>query len=110
MAPRDLKFGLLRRIEADLGRVRTADKYAARTIDLDILLYGDRIIDQPDLKVPDPDLRERAFLIVPLAELAPDVVLPDDGRAAAEAARGVDGAGLVADIEFSERLRRRVGL
>ena len=77
---RELKFGVLRRIEAELGRVRTEDKYAARTIDLDIALYGDVVINEPDLRIPDPDIRQRPFIAIPLLELAPLLVLPDTGE------------------------------
>jgi 2-amino-4-hydroxy-6-hydroxymethyldihydropteridine diphosphokinase len=78
--PRELKFSVLRRIEAELGRKRSADKYAPRPIDLDIAVYGGLVIDEPGLKIPDPDIYERAFLAAGLAELAPDMVLPDSGR------------------------------
>lgn len=82
--PRALKFEVLRPIEAALGRVRTADPYAARTIDLDIVLFGARVICAPDLVVPDPDIRKRSFLAAALLELAPDLVMPDTGAALAE--------------------------
>lgn len=61
----------LRRIERDLGRVRTSDRYAPRTIDLDVSLLGDRIVDDGDTHVPDPDILRRAYLAVTLAELEP---------------------------------------
>lgn len=77
---RELKFHVLRRIEAELGRVRTEDKYAARTIDLDIALYGDVVVNEPDLRIPDPDIRQRPFIAVPLLELAPRLVIPDTGE------------------------------
>lgn len=77
---RALKFEVLRGIEHALGRVRTADRFAPRTIDLDILLYGDAVIDEPGLRVPDDDLRRRAFLIAGLLELAPGLILPDTGE------------------------------
>jgi 2-amino-4-hydroxy-6-hydroxymethyldihydropteridine diphosphokinase len=70
----------LRRIEAGLGRARTADKYAPRTIDLDLLLYGDQVIQEGRLRVPDPELPRRAHLAIPLAELAPDQVHPELGE------------------------------
>jgi len=66
---RALKFEVLRTVESRLGRVRTVDKYAPRTIDLDIVLYGSQVIAEPDLRIPDPDLRARPFLAVPLLEL-----------------------------------------
>ncbi|UCD29308.1 MAG: 2-amino-4-hydroxy-6-hydroxymethyldihydropteridine diphosphokinase, partial [Planctomycetota bacterium] len=61
MSARTLKFNCLRTIENELGRVRTEDKYAARTIDLDIIIYGDMVIDEPDLQIPDPDIYTRSF-------------------------------------------------
>ncbi|MFG0274597.1 MAG: 2-amino-4-hydroxy-6-hydroxymethyldihydropteridine diphosphokinase, partial [Phycisphaerales bacterium] len=60
-------------IERALGRDRTgADRWSARTIDLDLLFYADRIIDEPGLRVPHPRLHERRFVLAPLAEVAPD--------------------------------------
>lgn len=72
---RELKFDVLRAIEDRLGRVRSADKYAPRTIDLDIVLYGQAVIDEPDLEVPARDV-DRPFVALPLLELAPELVLP----------------------------------
>jgi 2-amino-4-hydroxy-6-hydroxymethyldihydropteridine diphosphokinase len=66
-------------IEADLGRVR-AERWGPRTIDLDLLLFGDRAIDEPDLRVPHPRIAERRFVLEPLAELAPARVPPGTGR------------------------------
>lgn len=74
--PRDLKFNILRRIETDLGRHRTGDKNAPRPIDLDILLYGNEIINDPDLTIPDPEISHRPFLYHPLLELDPNLTLP----------------------------------
>jgi 2-amino-4-hydroxy-6-hydroxymethyldihydropteridine diphosphokinase len=56
---------------------------APRTLDLDLLLYGDRVIDEPELVVPHPRMHERAFVLAPLAEIAPDIAIPGRGRAAA---------------------------
>jgi 2-amino-4-hydroxy-6-hydroxymethyldihydropteridine diphosphokinase len=72
------------RIEADMGRVR-GERWGPRNIDLDVLLFGEQSIEEPDLIIPHPRLAERQFVLVPLAEIAPDQRLPD-GRAAAEAA------------------------
>jgi len=58
-------------IEHQFGRVRR-ERWGARTLDLDLLLYGDRILNQPQLQLPHPRLRERPFVLVPLADIAPD--------------------------------------
>ncbi|WP_353252568.1 2-amino-4-hydroxy-6-hydroxymethyldihydropteridine diphosphokinase [Salinisphaera sp. PC39] len=81
----------LQAIEAAAGRVRTR-RWGPRTLDLDILLYGERRIAEPRLTVPHPRLHERAFVLVPLAALAPDAYVPGRGRVAALAAAvGDDG-------------------
>jgi len=71
----------LHRIEAQHGRERSG-RNAPRTLDLDLLLYGAEVIDADGLVVPHPRLHERAFVLVPLLEIAPDVVVPGLGRAA----------------------------
>lgn len=68
----------LRLIEEELGRVRVTDKFAPRTIDLDIVVFEDIFIESIDLTLPDPDIFEREFLAVPLLELAPNLELPPD--------------------------------
>lgn len=68
-------------IERELGRVRT-ERWGPRTIDLDLLVFGDETIDEPGLRVPHPRLGERRFALEPLAELAPDLVVPGLGRVA----------------------------
>ncbi|MHB8911282.1 MAG: 2-amino-4-hydroxy-6-hydroxymethyldihydropteridine diphosphokinase [Lysobacter sp.] len=73
------------RIERDAGRHRLpdgSDRWGPRTLDLDLLLYGDRVIDTPGLTVPHPHLHERAFVLVPLLEIAPEVRIPGRGAAA----------------------------
>jgi len=74
--PRKLKFDVLRTIEKELGRERTDDKYASRTIDIDIMLYGNLVVSTKELTLPDPDILRRAFLAIPLSEIEPDIVLP----------------------------------
>lgn len=77
LSPKQIRDAL-REIEAGLGRVRTADKYAPRTIDLDLALLGNRVELDPPL--PDPEIAELAHLAIPLAELSPDFVHPVLGR------------------------------
>jgi 2-amino-4-hydroxy-6-hydroxymethyldihydropteridine diphosphokinase len=72
-------FDALLAIEAAHGRVR-AERWGPRTLDLDLLVYGDAVIDAPRLRVPHPRLAERAFVLAPLAEVAPGLVVPGLGR------------------------------
>jgi len=64
------------------GRVRIdGERWGPRTLDLDVLLYGDKIVDEPGLRVPHPHLHERAFALLPLLEAWPDAVIPGIGAA-----------------------------
>lgn len=78
LAPRALLEACLA-VEQAAGRRRT-QRWGPRTLDLDILLYDDRQIDEPGLVVPHPEMLRRAFVLVPLAEVAPDWAIPGDGR------------------------------
>jgi len=71
-------LALAKGIESKLGRVGPSG--APRTIDIDILLYGDQVIETPELVIPHPRLAERAFVLVPLVEIAPDLVHPVSGK------------------------------
>jgi 2-amino-4-hydroxy-6-hydroxymethyldihydropteridine diphosphokinase len=75
LSPHELLARLLA-VERAYGRERGPERHAARTLDLDLLLHGERVIDAPGLCVPHPRLPERAFVLEPLAELAPEVVHP----------------------------------
>lgn len=66
-------------VEQRFGRVRIPGKHGPRTLDLDLLLYGDELIDEPGLTVPHPRLHERRFVLEPLAELDPGLVVPGRG-------------------------------
>ncbi|HNR32129.1 MAG TPA: 2-amino-4-hydroxy-6-hydroxymethyldihydropteridine diphosphokinase [Candidatus Hydrogenedentes bacterium] len=109
-APRAFKFETLRAIEAALGRVRTADRFAARTIDLDIALFGDTVLREPDLEIPDPDLRSRPFLVAAILELAPVYRLPDSGAPLAALLHDADRACLRPAVAFTRNLRERFGV
>ena len=78
LSPGELLEGMLA-VERALGRERTGPRFGPRTIDLDLLLYGDETIDGPGLHVPHPRLHERRFALEPLAELDPDLELPGCG-------------------------------
>ena len=78
LAPRELLDALLA-VERDLGRERR-ERWGPRTIDLDLLLYGDETIDEPGLTVPHPRLHERRFALEPLLDLDPEVAIPGRGR------------------------------
>lgn len=64
------------KIELLLGRIRNENRYSSRAIDIDILLYEDKIIDEINLKIPHPLMHERRFVLVPLSEIAPDLIHP----------------------------------
>ena len=86
-------FGLLcfvKGIESDMGR-QTSFRNAPRTIDIDILFYGDRIIGTPELIIPHPRIAERAFVLVPLAEIAPGVVHPLSHTKVSDMLAEIDG-------------------
>jgi 2-amino-4-hydroxy-6-hydroxymethyldihydropteridine diphosphokinase len=79
LGPRALLDALLE-VERRFGRRREAGpQWGPRLIDLDLLLYGDRAIDEPGLRVPHPHLHERAFALLPLADIAPDMPVPERG-------------------------------
>ncbi len=70
----------LRQIEQALDRERTADRFAPRTVDLDLIIYGDEVMSSDQLTLPRPDVVERPFVAIPLLELAPDLILPDSRK------------------------------
>jgi 2-amino-4-hydroxy-6-hydroxymethyldihydropteridine diphosphokinase len=85
----ELLLEILLKIENKFGRLR-GERWGPRTLDLDILLYSDRIIETPKLQIPHPRMRERAFVLVPLAEIAPDWVDPVSGLTIKELMKDVD--------------------
>jgi 2-amino-4-hydroxy-6-hydroxymethyldihydropteridine diphosphokinase len=79
LAPRAL-LDVLLDVERALGRVRGAERYGPRTIDLDLLVYDGEVVDEPGLAVPHPRLHERRFALEPLLDLDPGLVVPGRGR------------------------------
>ena len=80
----------LHAIESRCGRPRDAPRWAPRSMDLDVLLYGELVCEEPGLKLPRPDLLKRAYMLGPLAELAPEVMHPTAGVSIAELWRRFD--------------------
>ena len=85
-------LALLKSIEKRLGR-RPGERYGPRPIDLDIIFHGDEIVDLPDLTVPHPRLAERAFVLRPLADLAPARIHPVTGNSVAKMLDDLDDDG-----------------
>lgn len=108
LEPWSLKYDVLRGIEAKLGRQRGPDRYEARCIDLDLAVLGALVMKQDGLEVPDPDIRTRPFLAVPLLEVAPNLILPDSGIALSELAEAHDTSELALDEVFSQKIRAEV--
>ena len=94
LSPRAL-LGLCLAIEKSAGRVR-AERYGPRTLDIDILTYGDEVIDEPGLTIPHPRMLERAFVLVPLNEIAPEMQVGD--ATVGEAVKSLDITGLKIDV------------
>jgi 2-amino-4-hydroxy-6-hydroxymethyldihydropteridine diphosphokinase len=78
LAPRALLERMLA-VERELGRTRDGPRFGPRTIDLDLLLYGDAVVDEPGLEIPHPRMAERPFVLEPLAELDADFEVPGRG-------------------------------
>lgn len=103
--PTKLKFELLRCIEEELRRKRTENKYAPRTIDIDIILYGDLCVSTKKLVIPDPEIQKRAFLAIPLYEIEPDLLLPPTNKPIKEIANRFKNYELIKLKNFTETLR-----
>ena len=93
LSPRSL-LGELKRIERRAGRRAGGPRYGPRELDLDLLLYGNRVVVEPDLRVPHPGLAERPFVLWPLAEIAGEWIHPEAGATISELAVGISGGEL----------------
>jgi 2-amino-4-hydroxy-6-hydroxymethyldihydropteridine diphosphokinase len=100
--PAPALLALCLEIERGMGRERL-ERWGPRTLDIDILTYGEATLDAPDLKVPHPRMTERAFVLAPLAEIAPRLRIA--GREIGDWLALVDRAGIEIDGRQSERLR-----
>lgn len=93
MAPREM-YRLLKDVEEEVGRTPSV-RWGPREIDLDLLLHGDSVVDEPDLLIPHPEMIRRAFVLVPLLEVDPAARMPD-GRSLAGFPTGDEGVRLFA--------------
>ncbi|MBO9662380.1 2-amino-4-hydroxy-6-hydroxymethyldihydropteridine diphosphokinase [Dokdonella sp.] len=91
LSPRELLDALLA-LEIEQGRHRDGSRWGPRTLDLDLLVHGEARIAEPGLALPHPHIAERAFVLLPLAEIAPELVIPGVGRVR-ELSAGVDARG-----------------
>jgi 2-amino-4-hydroxy-6-hydroxymethyldihydropteridine diphosphokinase len=104
---RTMKYGILREIERRLGRLRQgpAGRFAPRTIDLDLVIFGTEVIDEPDLRIPAPELA-RPFVAAGLLELAPDLVLPNTRQVLSCLwPGGARAAGMTPDEELTRQVK-----
>ena len=106
--PFELKYSILRPIEGALGRIRSGDKSASRTIDLDLILYDDLIMETETLILPDPQISRRAFVALPLHELFPELRLPGSGVPIAEIAASLPRSGMRPLKQYTEILRKEI--
>lgn len=106
LPPAELKHAVLQPIEAELGRRRSEDKFAPRTIDLDLLLYNNLVSTAEDLLLPDPEITRRPFLALPLAELAPALLLPGTQQPIAAVAADFAHHAMEPLVEFTTALRK----
>lgn len=92
LAPHDL-LNVLLKIEDEFGRVRR-ERWGPRTLDLDLILYEDLVLNTPDLTIPHPEMLNRAFVLVPLAEVAPNMIEPKSGLSIIQLLEKVEQSGV----------------
>jgi len=97
----EVLLSLAKGIESKMGRRPARERWGPRPIDIDILFYGDRVVETPELVIPHPRLAERAFVLVPLAEITPDLVHPVIGKTIRQLLEEVGGKEGVVRLEES---------
>ena len=108
LSPEALKAQILAPIEQRLGRVRQANKNAPRPMDIDLMLFNRQVFQLGNRHVPDPEVLERSFVAIPLAEIEPGYIHPETGQTLKEIAVTFEGARMTLRPDLSERLRRLV--
>ncbi len=108
LPPVEFKNSVLRRIEDELGRVRSGDRFDDRTIDLDLILFGSATISLPSLTIPDPEILQRPYLALPLSELAPGLTIPGSGKSVSELAASMSRSGMEPLTDYTELIRCEV--
>ena len=106
--PEELKQTMLRKIELDLGRKRTEDKFAPRTIDLDLIIYGDLVQNTGGLILPDPQITTRPFLAIPLFELEPNLILSGINLAIKDVAARLKGEKMKLLKDYTQLLKKEI--
>ncbi len=108
IGPQELKSRVLRAVEEKLGRRRSADRYASRTIDIDLILYGNLQISTRELTIPDPEIEHKAFLALPLCEVEPNLTLPPVDKSIQEVADKFANEEMVPLKDFTDTLRELI--
>jgi 2-amino-4-hydroxy-6-hydroxymethyldihydropteridine diphosphokinase len=108
LPPHELKHTILRQIEDVLRRKRTDDKFAPRTIDLDLILYDDLTMTIDGHALPDPDIVRRPFLAITLHEIAPGLILPGSNASVDEAAATLPRNGMLPLNSYTDLIRKEI--
>jgi 2-amino-4-hydroxy-6-hydroxymethyldihydropteridine diphosphokinase len=110
LAPASLKYGVLRDVESKVQRKRTGDLYVPRTLDLDLLVYGDLEVESEGITLPDPDIAVQPFWALPLAELLPELRAPGTSLSMKELVNTLDTRSFVYLEGFTAEVRHTLCL
>jgi 2-amino-4-hydroxy-6-hydroxymethyldihydropteridine diphosphokinase len=108
--PTKFHQSILRDVEQQLGRQRSADRYAPRSIDLDLLLHGQSVLDSSELTIPSPDIWQRNFVCLPLLELDSSLSMPDSGIHLSDLASQLNSSGMTPLLPFTNQLKEALRL
>jgi 2-amino-4-hydroxy-6-hydroxymethyldihydropteridine diphosphokinase len=108
LSPHDFREHVLRRVEISMGRLRNSQRFDARKIDLDLVLYGTLVLDEANLRIPRIDIRTRDFVAIPLLEIAPQLVLPDTHERLDAIVPNTVNTNMQPLIELTNRVRKDI--